>query len=134
VLTLFVLLHIVICVFLILVVLLQSGRGADLAGAFGVSGSQTAFGPRGATTLLSKVTTWMAFSFMVTSLGLYIWESRRAGSAIREPAEAAAPAAAAAQAPAPAAGAPAAASPGDQIIEEETGSKPTSEGSAPAQP
>jgi preprotein translocase subunit SecG len=130
VLTLLVVIHIIICIFLILVVLLQSGRGADLAGAFGVSGSQTAFGPRGATTLLSKVTTWMAFSFMVTSLGLYIWESRRAGSAIREPAAAEAPAPAAPQAPAP----PAGGSAGDQIIQEETGSKPPSESSAPAQP
>jgi preprotein translocase subunit SecG len=126
VLTLLVVVHIIICIFLILVVLLQSGRGADLAGAFGVSGSQTAFGPRGATTLLSKLTTWMAFSFMVTSLGLYIWESRRAGSAIREATPAAEAAPAPAQPPAPTPDAPAGG--------EETGSKPAPENPAPAQP
>ena len=69
-LTLLVVVHIVVCVFLILVVLLQSGRGADLAGAFGVSGSQTAFGPRGAATFLSRATEFLAVVFMVTSLAL----------------------------------------------------------------
>jgi len=92
VLTLLLLLHIVVCFILILVVLLQTGKGADLAGAFGMAGSQTAFGPRGATSFLSRMTTWSAAIFMITSLSLYILESRRAGSAIREPAEVAAPA------------------------------------------
>ncbi len=54
--------HIVICVFLVIVVLLQSGKAADLAGAFGGMGSQTAFGPRGSATLLSKATTVAAAS------------------------------------------------------------------------
>ena len=49
--------HVLVCVFLIIVVLLQSGKAADLAGAFGGMGSQTAFGPRGSATLLSKATT-----------------------------------------------------------------------------
>jgi len=62
--------HIIVCVFLIIVVLLQSGKAADLAGAFGGMGSQTAFGPRGSATLLSKATTVSAVLFMFTSLGL----------------------------------------------------------------
>ena len=61
-------LHILICLVLIGVILLQSGEAADLAGAFGGSGSQTAFGPRGATTFLSRATTWCAIMFMFTSL------------------------------------------------------------------
>jgi preprotein translocase subunit SecG len=61
-------LHIIICLVLIGVILLQSGEAADLAGAFGGSGSQTAFGPRGATTFLSRATTWCAIMFMFTSL------------------------------------------------------------------
>jgi len=65
-------LHIVICVFLIIVVLLQSGKAADLAGAFGGMGSQTVFGPRGTATVLSKATTIAASLFMVTSLALAI--------------------------------------------------------------
>ncbi len=66
------LLHIVVCFILIVAVLLQSGKAADLAGAFGGGGSQTVFGPRGAGTLLSKVTTICAIIFMFTSLGLWI--------------------------------------------------------------
>jgi len=61
-------LHVLICLVLIGVILLQSGEAADLAGAFGGSGSQTAFGPRGATTFLSRATTWCAIMFMFTSL------------------------------------------------------------------
>ncbi|MDI6850097.1 MAG: preprotein translocase subunit SecG [Candidatus Saccharicenans sp.] len=64
--------HVIICIVLILAVLLQSGKAADLAGAFGGAGSQTAFGPRGAQTLLGKVTTICAILFMVTSLGLWL--------------------------------------------------------------
>ncbi len=63
-------LHILICGLLIVVVLLQSGEAADLAGAFGGAGSQTAFGPRGATTFLSRATTWCAIMFMLTSMAL----------------------------------------------------------------
>ena len=65
-------LHVVICVFLIIVVLLQSGKAADLAGAYGGMGSQTVFGPRGTATVLSKATTVAAILFMVTSLALTI--------------------------------------------------------------
>ena len=71
--------HVVVCVFLIIVVLLQSGKAADLAGAFGGMGSQTAFGPRGSATLLSKATTISAVLFMVTSLTLSILATRNAG-------------------------------------------------------
>ena len=71
--------HVVVCLFLIVVVLLQSGKAADLAGAFGGMGSQTAFGPRGAATVLSKATTIAAALFMVTSLSLSIFATRNAG-------------------------------------------------------
>ena len=71
--------HVVVCLFLIIVVLLQSGKAADLAGAFGGMGSQTAFGPRGSATLLSKATTISAVLFMVTSLTLSILATRNAG-------------------------------------------------------
>ncbi len=60
------------CLVLIIVVLLQSGKAADLAGAFGGAGSQTAFGPRGAATLLSQATTWCAVMFMICALALMI--------------------------------------------------------------
>src|SRR3954462_8806050 len=72
--------HVLVCVFLIIVVLLQSGKAADLAGAFGGMGSQTAFGPRGAATVLSKATTIAAALFMMTSLSLAIYTTRNAGS------------------------------------------------------
>ncbi len=71
--------HVIVCVFLIIVVLLQSGKAADLAGAFGGMGSQTAFGPRGSATLLSKATTISAILFMITSLSLSILATRNAG-------------------------------------------------------
>ncbi len=71
--------HIVVCLFLIVVILLQSGKAADLAGAFGGMGSQTAFGPRGSATLLSKATTISAVLFMVTSMSLSILASRSSG-------------------------------------------------------
>src|SRR6202140_5088426 len=65
-----VMLHVMVCGLLIIVVLLQSGEAADLAGAFGGAGSQTAFGPRGAATFLSKATTWCAIMFMLTSMAM----------------------------------------------------------------
>ena len=75
------LIHTIVCLFLIVVILLQSGKAADLAGAFGGMGSQTAFGPRGSATLLSKATTASAAIFMVTSLTLSILATRNAGLA-----------------------------------------------------
>ena len=68
--------HIIVCLFLIIVVLLQSGKSADIAAAFGGMGSQTAFGPRGAATVLSKATTWSAVIFMITSITLSIFATR----------------------------------------------------------
>jgi preprotein translocase subunit SecG len=87
--------HIVVCIILILAVLLQSGKAADLAGAFGGGGSQTAFGPRGTASLLSKVTTICAVLFMITSIGLWILSLRGQKSVVRgeEPAKQTAPAA-----------------------------------------
>ena len=64
--------HVAVCLFLIIVVLLQHGKSADIAATFGGQGSQTAFGPRGAATLLSKATTWSAVIFMVTSFALTV--------------------------------------------------------------
>src|SRR5512137_1853411 len=63
-------LHVLACLFLIAVVLLQQGKGQDLASAFGGGGTQTAFGPRGSATVLSRATTILAGVFMVTSLAL----------------------------------------------------------------
>jgi len=71
--------HVIVCVFLIVVVLLQSGQSGDISAAFGGQGSQTAFGPRGAATALSKATTWSAIIFMVTSITLSIYATRRGG-------------------------------------------------------
>jgi preprotein translocase subunit SecG len=78
--TLITLVHVVVCFFLIIVVLLQSGKSGDIAAAFGGMGSQTAFGPRGAATALSRATTWSAIIFMITSITLSIIASRKTGS------------------------------------------------------
>jgi preprotein translocase subunit SecG len=72
--------HIVVCFFLILVVLLQQGKSADLGGFFGGQGSQTAFGPRAAANLLTKLTGWAAAVFMITSLSLTVLYLRSSGS------------------------------------------------------
>jgi len=71
--------HVIVCLFLIAVVLLQSGKSGDLAAAFGGQGSQTAFGPRGAASALSRATTWSAIIFMITSITLSIYASKRTG-------------------------------------------------------
>lgn len=76
--------HVIVCLILILVVLLQSGKGADLASAFGGGSSQTTFGPRGAATFLSKATTIAAVLFMLTSLVLYLYGSKPKGSVIKD--------------------------------------------------
>lgn len=76
------LIHIVVCIILIMAVLLQSGKAADLAGAFGGGGSQTMFGPRGSGSLLSKVTTICAILFMFTSLGLWILSGKGGKSVV----------------------------------------------------
>jgi preprotein translocase subunit SecG len=115
-------LHVVICGLLIVVIMLQSGEAADLAGAFGGAGSQTAFGPRGAATFLSKATTWCAIMFMLTSMALTMHQNTTvasAGSSVlqqfsktsKQPAPAVPAPTAPASVPAPAAPAPAAPSP-----------------------
>jgi preprotein translocase subunit SecG len=67
------------CLVLIIVVLLQSGKAADLAGAFGGAGSQTAFGPRGAANVLSKATTWCAIMFMLCAMALVLRADKAVG-------------------------------------------------------
>ena len=69
---LLVIIHVIVCLFLIGVVLLQQGKSADLASAFGGQGGQTAFGPRGAANLFTRLTTWSAIIFMLSSIGLTI--------------------------------------------------------------
>jgi len=71
--------HILVCFFIIIVVLLQSGKSGDISAAFGGQGSQTAFGPRGAASALSKATTWSAVAFMITSITLSVYAARRGG-------------------------------------------------------
>ena len=93
--------YVIVCVFLILVVLLQQGKGADIAGAFGGGGSQTAFGARGATTFLHKLTTGAFIGFVVLSMLLSILEARPRSSVIKT-----LPGAPAAKAPAPVAPVP----------------------------
>ena len=92
--------HIMVCLFLIGIVLLQQGKGQDLASAFGGGGSQTAFGPRGSATVLSRATTILAAMFMVTSLSLSVIKSGRSSVLDRVQGAAEAPAAQTTEAPA----------------------------------
>ncbi|MFW6131402.1 MAG: preprotein translocase subunit SecG [Candidatus Aminicenantaceae bacterium] len=82
--TLITIIHVIICFILIIAVLLQSGKSADLAGAFGGAGSQTVFGARGAGTFLSKLTTISAILFMVTSMGLWILSAGKGKSVVEK--------------------------------------------------
>lgn len=77
---LLIVIHIVVCIALIMIVLLQTGKGADMGAAFGGGSSQTLFGSTGASTFLSKATTAAAVIFMVTSLGLAYISSHRTGT------------------------------------------------------
>src|ERR1700732_4893752 len=72
-------LHVLVCFVLVIVIMLQSGNAADLAGAFGGAGSQTAVGPRGAASFLSRATTWCGIVFMLTSLTLSVKRAPVAG-------------------------------------------------------
>ena len=76
--------HVLVCVFMVIVVLLQSGKSADVAAAFGGMGSQTAFGPRSAANVLTKATTWSAVIFMVTSITLSVMMSRRNSNSVMQ--------------------------------------------------
>ena len=94
----FVPIYLIVCVFLILVVLLQQGKGADVSAAFGASSSQTTFGARGATTLLERITTWSFVAFSVLAVTISLIQARRPGSVLAKsaktaPAKAAVPAA-----------------------------------------
>ncbi|HXZ27521.1 MAG TPA: preprotein translocase subunit SecG [Terriglobales bacterium] len=100
--------HVIVCLFLIIVVLLQSGTSGDIAAAFGGQGSQTAFGPRAGATLLTKATAWVTVIFILTSLTLTIYDARKApGGSVLEKVKPAAtqpapqPSPAPAQSPAP---------------------------------
>src|SRR5437867_12286684 len=95
-------LHILVSLVLVLVVLLQTGKRADLAGAFGGGGSQTAFGARGAATFLSKATTWSAIIFMLTSIILGVRFGRELSSSVVQDTGSTAPAPAQQPAPVPA--------------------------------
>jgi preprotein translocase subunit SecG len=94
--------HILACLFLIGVVLLQQGKSQDLASAFGGGGTQTAFGPRGSANVLSRATTILAGVFMVTSLSLSILRPRSSTilDSVQTPAASPAPGGSAAPAPA----------------------------------
>ena len=107
--------YVIVCVFLILVVLLQQGKGADVSAAFGASSSQTTFGARGATSLLEKITTWSFVAFSVLAVVISLIQARPRSSVLAKanaasPAKAAVPvqAPSGTQAPAPAGALPAA--------------------------
>ena len=80
VITLVTIVHVIVCLFLIIVVLAQSGEAGDIAAAFGGQGSQTAFGPRAGATVLTKATTWATVIFILTSMTLTIYDARKASS------------------------------------------------------
>ncbi|HJW98862.1 MAG TPA: preprotein translocase subunit SecG [Terriglobales bacterium] len=82
--SLIVAIHVIVCAFLVIVVLLQSGKSADVAAAFGGMGSQTAFGPRSAANVLTKATSWSAVIFMVTSITLSVMMSKRNSNSVMQ--------------------------------------------------
>lgn len=106
-----VVIHVLECLFLIAVVLLQQGKGQDLASAFGGGGTQTAFGPRGSANVLSRATTILAGLFMVTSLALSILRPQSRSVLDQVPSAVPTPAAVTASARPPASPAAPAASP-----------------------
>jgi preprotein translocase subunit SecG len=74
--------YVLICLFLILVVLLQQGKGADIAGAFGASSSQTTFGPRGAANVFERITTWAFVAFSVLAITISLLQTRSAKTSV----------------------------------------------------
>jgi preprotein translocase subunit SecG len=121
-------LHVVACLFLIAVVLLQQGKGQDLASAFGGGGTQTAFGPRGSATVLSRATTILAGVFMVTSLGLSVLKPK-APTVLES-----VPGAAAAPTPQPGASAPAVSLPPTEPVSSASPAAPPAETSPAPSP
>lgn len=97
--TLLLILYVIVCLFLVLVVLLQQGKGSDVAAAFGGAGSQVAFGPRGSTTLLHKLTTGSFVLFVALCIGLAVLSGKRGSSVVKKIEAPATPAAPAAPAP-----------------------------------
>ena len=83
--------HIVVSILLVIIVLLQAGKGADIGAAFGAGASQTMFGSRGATTVLQKATAGIAITFMLTSLGLAYYSRQDRGASVLEQGAPAAP-------------------------------------------
>ena len=79
---LLIILHVIVCIALIMIVLLQTGKGGDMGAAFGGGSSQSLFGSTGASTFLSKATTVAAIVFMITSLALAYMSSNRTGKSI----------------------------------------------------
>ena len=77
---LLIIVYVLVCLFLVMVVLLQQGKGADLAGAFGGGGSQTSFGPRGTTNIMHRLTTVSFVLFVVLSMTLAILSGKRRSS------------------------------------------------------
>src|ERR1700675_2355165 len=123
------------CLVLIIVVLLQSGKAADLAGAFGGAGSQTAFGPRGAANVLSKATTWCAVMFMLCALAMVLRTDKAVGqgSSILEKVSKSAPKSAPATTPAAPAKTPATA-PATTPSTPQSNTQPASQPPAASQP
>jgi preprotein translocase subunit SecG len=124
------------CLVLIIVVLLQSGKAADLAGAFGGAGSQTAFGPRGAATILSQATTWCAVMFMICALALMIRTDKAVdqGGSVLQQTSKPAPKKTPATTPATPAPVPQSSAPAPQSNPPASSSAPASTQPAPAQP
>jgi preprotein translocase subunit SecG len=85
---LLIILHVIVCIAIIMIVLLQTGKGADIGAAFGGGSSQTLFGSTGASTFLSKATTVVAVIFMITSLSLAYISAHRKGSSVMTDAKA----------------------------------------------
>ena len=124
------------CLVLIIVVLLQSGKAADLAGAFGGAGSQTAFGPRGAANVLSKATTWCAVMFMLCAFAMVLRTDKAVGqgSSILERVSKPAPKPAPATAPPAPATTPATTPANPQSNTQPAAQPPATSQPAPAQP
>jgi len=124
------------CLVLIIVVLLQSGKAADLAGAFGGAGSQTAFGPRGAANVLSRVTTWCAIMFMLCAMAMVLRSDRaivQGGSVLQKVSKPAPKTTTPANTPATTP-APAATTPAPQPNTTPASQTPATQQPAPAQP